>query len=145
MARPVGRQLHGLRPVDILLGQLAAMPSSPDQHWYSNIKLGAGLVGKTGTVTAIFELVCIAGLATLPPELKLWALVAAVLGIGGFLILAFRWGEKNPILAALDGVQAVRYLEADAAAKDPKIIDAIPNSRQNTAPPRAMKGRQTDA
>lgn len=98
---------------------------------FRGFRLGSGLIGKTTYTVMSLCVVCLAGVIYLP---ELWKL--APLGCAFVVVLlhghkSFQFAEKQPILATMDGLDAVSYLQAQISASDPKLIEA---SRTQSAP-----------
>jgi hypothetical protein len=100
-------------------------------EWFANIKLGAGFVGKATTVLVAYLTVCFADVVTMEGLHKLWGIAAAVIGLVLYFIATTNWTKTDPILASMDGPDALKYVKAGMGAKNPQVIEGSASPVQN--------------
>lgn len=114
----------------------------PDLSFFSSVKLGSGVLGKTAPVM-VGLCAAIALIAWRLPEaypFLIFGCAALVfLAVVGYICLSFWYAFRNPGAAVLEGANLVRYRQNEIATNDPGIIDISPKRSANTAPPRTLQ------
>lgn len=102
------------------------------------VRLGSGVVGKTGYVAALGLIVLGVIAARLPGTWPLLGLAGiTVVMVVAYLFWAFRFAHKHPGPAQLEGADLVAYLAIDSGAKD---LPYRPAAELTTNPTRAIEG-----
>jgi hypothetical protein len=107
------------------------------------IRPGPGVVGRTAVI--VLALIVLSGVAVVALRDHIWLVLAVfgvdVLFVAGYFIAAFRYAEKFPHFATMEGGEVVRYTELQQAAKEPKLIEGSAEPVANTAPPPSITYR----
>lgn len=108
-------------------------------------RMGAGLLGKAAPVLGLGIIFTIVAMIYLPNESKLLALYAffGVFAVSAVTILAIIL--LHPILGNMDGPDALKYLKADYAAKNPRVIQGTSRPVANNAAAAIETGKSQEA
>ncbi|QRM43966.1 hypothetical protein [Rhizobium sp. BG4] len=113
-------------------------PDIPNFSPFNSVKLGSGVLGKTAPVMVAFLIMMAIAIWRIPESGVFFVTGLAVLAaalVAAYVFVAFRYAERNPGAAVLEGLHLVKYQQNEIAASDPRIIDISPEGAQNSPPP----------
>lgn len=103
---------------------------------FQTIRMGPGVVGRTTGLMLGVAAVAFAAVVALrdDPWLAGGVFLLFLAAVSVYIWRAFRYAERHPEFATLDGALLIKYKEIEQAARDRRIIDVTPNPVANTTP-----------
>lgn len=110
------------------------MSPTPTDNWgekiariaapFTQFRLGAGVLGRTGSIAAAFLFICLVALIELPGLWKLIPFGAAFIAFLFYQVGSLRFATNDPAAALLGGARFERAFLQDARAKEmPEVLE----------------------